>query len=127
MAGIITGVYTPTGAIGLLMCFVLLGAIIYLKYFYVDFAPIRGLPEIPNGPPISGHLYMLGNDHASTAEKWAHDYCWPVYQLRMGNRRAIMLTAFEAAQEWIVKNQTGTIDRPWFHTFHGVISSTSGK
>jgi hypothetical protein len=45
--------------------------IIYLHFFYVDFNHIKGLPEIPGGSWISGHLYMLQNDHASTAESLA--------------------------------------------------------
>jgi hypothetical protein len=26
----------------------------------------------------------------------------------------------------LVKNSTATVDRPWFYTFHGVVSATSG-
>lgn len=99
---------------------------IYLSFFYVDFARIKGIPEIPHASLLSGHLHQLGTNHASTMEKWAHEKGWPVYQIRMGNRRAIVLSSFESAREWLVKNQTAMIDRPWFHTFHGVISSTSG-
>jgi phenylacetate 2-hydroxylase len=99
---------------------------LYIRFFYVDFAHIKGLPEIPGGSFISGHLYMLGNDHASTAEKWAVTNSWPVYQVRLGNRRAIILNSFDVAREWIVSKQTSTIDRPWLYTFHGVVSKTSG-
>lgn len=99
---------------------------VYLYFFYVDIAKIDGIPEIPGGELLAGHLYKLGNDHATTAEAWASKYGWPVFQLRMGRRRAIMLNSFEAARDWIVKNQAATLDRPWFHTFHGVISATSG-
>jgi phenylacetate 2-hydroxylase len=99
---------------------------LYIRFFYVDFAHIKGLPEIPGGSLISGHLYMLGNDHASTAEKWAVANSWPVYQIRLGNRRAVMINSFDVAREWIVTKQTSTIDRPWLYTFHGVVSKTSG-
>lgn len=114
---------------GLLLFLLCLGftAAIYFRFFYVDFSHIRGIPEIANGSLLSGHLYQLGIDHASTLEKWAQTTGWPLFQIRMGNRRAIVLTSFDNAREWIVKNQTATIDRPWFHTFHGVVSSTSGK
>ncbi|TVY48400.1 Phenylacetate 2-hydroxylase [Lachnellula occidentalis] len=98
---------------------------VYLYFFYVDIPKIDGIPEIPGGEILAGHLYTLGNDHATTAEAWAFKYGWPVFQLRMGRRRAIMLNSFEAARDWMVKNQAATLDRPWFHTFHGVISATS--
>jgi phenylacetate 2-hydroxylase len=98
----------------------------YLKFFYVDYAKIKGIPEIPAGELLAGHLYQLGNDHATTAQAWAVRYGWPVFQLRMGRRRAVFLNSFDAAREWLVKNQSSTVDRPWFHTFHGVVSKTSG-
>jgi phenylacetate 2-hydroxylase len=70
---------------------------------------------------------MLGNDHASTAETWAVTNSWPVYQIRLGNRRTMILNSFDVAREWIISRQTATIDRPWLYTFHGVVSKTSGN
>lgn len=102
-------------------------SLFYLVFLYVDYEKIKGIPEIPGGTLLAGHLYKLGNDHASTAEAWSAEYGWPVFQIRMGYRRAIVINSFDAAREWLVKNQYATIDRPWFHTFHGVISKTSGK
>lgn len=101
--------------------------LLVLKFFYVDYPKINGIPEIPGGDILAGHLYKLGSDHATTAETWAKQYGWPVFQIRMGRRRAIFLNSFDAARDWLVKNQSSTIDRPWFHTFHGVVSKTSGK
>ncbi|KUJ16402.1 cytochrome P450 [Mollisia scopiformis] len=102
-----------------------IGVVVYLRYFYVDFGRIEGIPEIPGGSSVAGHLYMLGQDHATTAESWAISNTWPVYQIRFGYRRAIILNSFDAAREWIVTKQTSTIDRPWLYTFHGVVSKTS--
>ncbi|OKL55956.1 hypothetical protein UA08_08651 [Talaromyces atroroseus] len=98
---------------------------IYLRYFYVDFAAIQGIPEIPGASLLHGHLYQLGNDHATTAQKWAEKYGWPIFQMRLGNRRVVVLNGFEVAREWIVTNQASTVDRPLFYTFHGVVSKTS--
>lgn len=100
---------------------------LWLRAFYVDIPRIKGIPEIPGGSLIAGHLYKLGKDHATTAEAWAQQYGWPVFQLRMGRRRAVVINSFDAAREWIIKNQASTLDRPWFYTFHGVVSKTSGK
>jgi hypothetical protein len=100
---------------------------VYLRYFYVDFAAIRGIPEIPAASLLYGHLYQLGNDHATTAQKWAEKYGWPIFQVRFGNRRVVVLNGFEVAREWIVTNQASTVDRPLFYTFHGIVSKTSGE
>ncbi len=100
--------------------------VVYIRYLYVDIPRIKGIPEIPDGDLLAGHLYQLGQHHALTAEKWSEQFGWPVFQLRMGNRRAIILNSFDSAREWIVKNQTATVDRPTLYTFHGVVSATSG-
>lgn len=102
-------------------------AIIYVWCFYVDIPEIKGIPEVPGGELLAGHLYQLGRDHATTAEKWSSQYGWPVFQLRMGYRRAVIVNSFDSAYQFLVKNQSATLDRPWFYTFHGVVSATSGK
>lgn len=117
--------YWSLGLIALISAVTALG--IYVSFFYVDIRKIRGIPEIPGGEILAGHLYQLGSDHATTAEKWSAKYGWPVFQLRMGYRRAVVINSFEAAREWLVKNQSATVDRPWFYTFHGVVSATSGS
>ncbi|KAL4791874.1 cytochrome P450 [Aspergillus venezuelensis] len=100
-------------------------ALVYLYLYYVDYPTLAGIPSIPGGSFLAGHLYLLGADHASTAEKWSKENGWPVFQLRMGRRRAVILNSFEAAREWMVKNQGALVDRPWFYTFHGIVSKTS--
>lgn len=117
-AGLATCLFLPFAA-----C---LAFFVYMRFFYVDFGPIPGIPEIPGGSPLHGHLYLLGRDHASTAERWAQQFGWPLYQVRLGYRRVVFLNGFEAAREWLVTRQSCTIDRPWLYTFHGVVSKTSG-
>lgn len=106
---------------------IILTAAIYLRFFYVDFSAIGGIPEIPGGSLLHGHLYMLGQDHATTAQKWSHDYGWPIYQVRLGSRRVICLNGFEVAREYLVTRQSYTIDRPLMYTFHNLVSKTSGR
>lgn len=101
--------------------------LIYLRYFYNDFPAIQGIPEIPGASLLHGHLYQLGHDHATTAQEWAEKYGWPIFQIRLGNRRVVVLNGFEMARDWIVTNQASTVDRPLFYTFHGVVSKTSGQ
>ncbi|KAK4544295.1 hypothetical protein LTR36_004505 [Oleoguttula mirabilis] len=103
----------------------LCAAWLYLRYLYVDFAPLKGIPEIPGGSLLYGHLKLLGKDHATTAQQWAEQYGWPIFQVRLGYRRVVFLNGFQVAREWLVTHQAATIDRPTFYTFHGVVSKTS--
>lgn len=120
----------PTPAVTLIPAYlsviILTLALIYLRFFYVDFPLVRKIPEIPGGSLLHGHLYMLGRDHATTAQKWSQDYGWPIYQVRLGNRRVIFLNSFKVAREWLVTRQSYTVDRPSLYTFHNLVSKTSG-
>ncbi|KAF2496057.1 putative cytochrome P450 [Lophium mytilinum] len=100
--------------------------VIYKATTYTDIPHIKGLPEIPGAWPIVGHLLKLGEDHATTCEKWWRQYNHSVFQIRLGNTRAVVVNSFEDARKMLVGNQSALIDRPKLYTFHGVISSTQG-
>ncbi|OAL25774.1 hypothetical protein AYO22_04763 [Fonsecaea multimorphosa] len=87
---------------------------------------IKGIPEIPGALPILGHLQQLGPDHATVCEGWWRKYRQSVFQIRLGNTRAVVVNSFEDARQMLVGNQTAVIDRPTLYTFHGVISTTQG-
>ncbi|PVI03921.1 putative cytochrome P450 [Periconia macrospinosa] len=110
---------------------VALSTIIYLIWrscFATDIPHIKGIPEIPGAVPIFGHLLKLGDDHASTCEKWWRQYNHSVFQIKLGNTRAVVVNSFEDCKKILLgpHNQNATIDRPKLYTFHGVISSTQG-
>lgn len=107
--------------------FLLVASWLWAKLLYPDFRNIKGIPEIRGASLMYGHLNQLGNDHASTLQRWSSDNGWPIFQIRLGYRRVIVLNGFEVSKEWIVTNQAFTIDRPQFYTFHGVVSKTSGE
>ncbi|KIW68404.1 hypothetical protein PV04_04355 [Phialophora macrospora] len=91
-----------------------------------DIPKIKGLPEIPGALPILGHLQQLGPDHATVCEGWWRKYGQSVFQIRLGNTRAVVVNSFEDAKRMLIGNQTAVIDRPTLYTFHGVISTTQG-
>lgn len=78
--------------------------------------------------PVFGHLLKLGEDHASVCEKWWRQYNQSVFQIRLGNTRAVVVNSFEDCTKMLVGPgmQNAIIDRPKLYTFHGVISSTQG-
>jgi phenylacetate 2-hydroxylase len=91
-----------------------------------DIPHIKGIFEIPGALPVSGHLLELGDDHATTCEGWWRQYRAPVFQIRLGNTRAVVVNSFAAAKRMLVGHQSAVIDRPTLYTFHGIISSTQG-
>ncbi|KAL4873703.1 cytochrome P450 [Aspergillus spectabilis] len=85
---------------------------------------VKGIPELPNAVPFYGHLKSLGVDHASAFQDAYTKHNHEVVQAKLVTRRVLVLNSFEAAQEFIVKNASATIDKPLFYTFHGIVSTT---
>ncbi|KAJ9622581.1 hypothetical protein H2204_011500 [Knufia peltigerae] len=109
----------------------IVGAIVIVFGLYwwstlTDIPKIKGIPEIPGALPVFGHLLQLGPDHATVCEGWWRKYRQSVFQIRLGNTRAVVVNSFEDAKQMLVGHQTAVIDRPTLYTFHGVISSTQG-
>ncbi|KAK8110346.1 cytochrome P450 [Apiospora kogelbergensis] len=101
-------------------------SLLYYGAYDTDIASIKGLPEIPGAVPVFGHLLKLGEDHATTCEKWWRQYGHSVFQIKLGNTRAVVVNSFEDCKKMLLGNQNALIDRPKLYTFHGVISSTQG-
>ncbi|KAG9246160.1 putative cytochrome P450 [Calycina marina] len=91
-----------------------------------DIPLITGIPEIPHALPIFGHLLTLGADHATVCEAWWRQHRTPVFQIRLGNTRAVVINSFADCKRMLITHQSAVIDRPKLYTFHGLISSTQG-
>ncbi|KAK7425551.1 hypothetical protein QQZ08_007992 [Neonectria magnoliae] len=111
-------------AVALLVVFV--SYVIHAVAFKTDIPHIKGMLEIPGALPVFGHLLQLGEDHASVCEKWWRQYGQSVFQIKLGNTRAVVVNSFEDCKKMLLGNQNAVIDRPTLYTFHGVISSTQG-
>jgi phenylacetate 2-hydroxylase len=92
--------------------------------YRTDVPKIKGLYEIPNALPVVGHLPQLGGDHASACEQLWRKYGQSTFQIRLGYTRAVVCNSFRDANR--ILQHSSVIDRPTLHTFHGVISATSG-
>ncbi|GCB28178.1 phenylacetate 2-hydroxylase [Aspergillus awamori] len=99
---------------------------LYRATMVTDIPRIKGLPEIPGAVPVFGHLQKLGDDHASVCERWWRQYGHSVFQIKLGNTRAVVFNSFEDCRTVLLGHQNAIIDRPKLYTFHGVISSTQG-
>ncbi|KPI46021.1 Phenylacetate 2-hydroxylase [Cyphellophora attinorum] len=114
---------------GSLLLAIIAIAVIYVGYnilYGTDIPYIEGIPEIPGAVPIFGHLLKLGEDHATTCEKWWRQYKHSIFQIKLGNTRAVVVNSFDDCKRMLLGNQNAVIDRPKLYTFHGVISSTQG-
>ncbi|KGO45743.1 Cytochrome P450 [Penicillium expansum] len=105
---------------------VLLTYALYTVMYATDIPHIKGIPEIPGAVPMFGHLLKLGEDHATVCEKWWRQYNQSVFQIKLGNTRAVVVNSFDDCKKMLLGNQNAVIDRPKLYTFHGVISSTQG-
>ncbi|KAI5303696.1 hypothetical protein KEM56_007288 [Ascosphaera pollenicola] len=105
---------------------VLLTYMLYHVMYATDIPHIKGIPEIPGAIPVFGHLLKLGEDHASSCEKWWRQYGHSIFQIKLGNTRAVVVNSFDDCKKMLLGNQNAVIDRPKLYTFHGVISSTQG-
>ncbi|KAF1982433.1 putative cytochrome P450 [Aulographum hederae CBS 113979] len=103
-----------------------LGGLLWKTLTATDIPFIRGIPELPGALPIFGHLLTLGEDHATICESWWKKSKQSIYQIRLGNTRAVVVNSYEDCRRMLVGHQSALIDRPTLYTFHGVISSTQG-
>lgn len=110
----------------LTIAILLLAYFLYNAAYGTDIPHIRGIPEPSGAVPFYGHIKAMGDDHPSALENWSVRNAWPLLQAKLGNRRIIVLNTFEAAQHFIQKNASATIDRPIFWTFHKMVSNTQG-
>ncbi|KAL4949084.1 cytochrome P450 [Aspergillus filifer] len=100
--------------------------LLYKTTLATDIPHIKNLPSIPGAVPIFGHLLKLGDDHATACEKWWRQYGHSVFQIKLGNTRAVVVNSFEDCRKMLLSHQNALIDRPKLYTFHGLISSTQG-
>ncbi|PQE29711.1 Cytochrome P450 protein [Rutstroemia sp. NJR-2017a WRK4] len=98
---------------------------LFILWISTNINRIEGIFEIPGSIPIFGHLLQLGDDHAEACEKLWRRYKKSVYQVRLGNTRAVVLNSFDDCRRMYITHQLSVIDRPVPHTIK-VIARTKG-
>ena len=102
------------------LTFVVLLVCLYQISTRTDVPKIANIPEIPGALPITGHLLSLGDDHATVCEKWWRYYKQSIFQIRLGNTRAVVVNSFDDCKKMLVDHQSAVIDRPTvFHAARG--------
>lgn len=98
--------------------------------FLAVYEAVRFSQRIPNfggpsGYPIWGNIPQIRENAAEKYRQWSLKY-GPVYQVQLGNIPVLVVNSAEKAKEVFLTNSRATSDRPMFHTFHKVVSSTAG-
>lgn len=94
------------------LSFVLLSYLLYRLSIRTDIPIISGILEIPGALPVAGHLLALGDDHATVCERWWREYKQSIFQIRLGNTRAVVVNSFDDCKKMLVGHQSAVIDRP---------------
>jgi phenylacetate 2-hydroxylase len=76
----------------------------------------------PRPVPVLGNLHQLGPNWPETFRRWSAVY-GPVFSIRIGERPVLVINAPRAAKALLVDQGGAYISRPWFHTFHNVLSA----
>lgn len=85
----------------------------------------KGIFQIP-GYPIIGNYFQVQNNAALKFIQWANKYNKSIFQIRLGNKRIIIVNSFETVKQIWGRYSTSVNSRPVQYTFHDVISATQG-
>lgn len=98
---------------------------IYIYDLFTKPKRFNNIFEIPNYP-IIGNLAQLKNNPAKTLMEWSTKYNTSIFQIRLGNKRIIVVNSFDFVSNLWTKNACKNNSRPINYTFHSVVSSTQG-
>lgn len=102
----------------------LFGVWVMLDWLEITSPPkFKGIFVIP-GLPIIGNYFQIRNNPALKYMEWQRQYEHDVFQIRIGNKRIIVVNSFQAVAD--IWRQSAVNSRPFQYTFHNIVSSTKG-
>lgn len=110
-----------------LYCYLPIIAMLLLSIYVYDlFTKPTTIPKIFEIPhyPVVGNLLQLRNNPAQTLLEWSLVYEQQIYQIRLGNKRVIVVNSFDYVAQLWNKNSCSNNSRPMTYTFHNIVSST---
>ncbi|KAH7520265.1 hypothetical protein FEM48_Zijuj08G0125700 [Ziziphus jujuba var. spinosa] len=84
---------------------------ITFKFLLSTRTPYKNLPPGPPSLPIIGHLHLLKLPVHRTFRRLSHKY-GPIYSLRFGSRRVVIVSSPSAVEECFTKNDIVLANRP---------------
>lgn len=113
----------------LLIAVLLLLVWVVLDFFFGVGAPkkISGMRSFNNfNFPIVGNLFTVLDNPALVYMKWSKEHGCSIFQLRLGNKRAIVVNSYEDCKNLLHKFASSTNSRPIQYIFHNIVSETQG-
>uniref|UniRef100_A0A0E0GU36 Cytochrome P450 n=1 Tax=Oryza nivara TaxID=4536 RepID=A0A0E0GU36_ORYNI len=107
-------------------------AILFLLHYYLLGRGNGGVARLPPGPPavpILGHLHLVKKPMHATMSRLAERY-GPVFSLRLGSRRAVVVSSPGCARECFTEHDVTFANRPRFESqllvsFNGAALATA--
>lgn len=84
---------------------------------------ISGILSIPH-VPVMGNIWSLVNNPAKVCMEWANKYQQLIFQVRLGNKRVLVVNSYEDVMN--IWRKSSLNSRPTQYTFHNLLSSTKG-
>lgn len=112
-----------------LLMFIAFLLVLVALYIILDILEIIGPKKVPGifsipHLPVLGNVFELANNPAKVCMEWAEKYHQLIFQIRLGNKRVVVVNSFEDVTNIWKKSSLNS--RPTQYTFHNVLSSTKG-
>ncbi|RCK56617.1 Phenylacetate 2-hydroxylase [Candida viswanathii] len=82
--------------------------------------------SIPGELPFIGHLHLILDNPALIYLTWCKLYNSSVFQIRIGNKRVVVVNEFSDVVALWVNHSCQNNSRPLSYTFHGLVSAFQG-
>lgn len=87
---------------------------------------IANIFSIPGDLPFIGHLHLILDNPALIYLTWYKLYNKLVFQIRIGNKRVVVVNSFDDVVGLWINHSCQNNSRPLSYTFHGLVSALQG-
>lgn len=106
-------------------------ASLILIYIVLDISGVVSPSQIPGifsvpEYPIFGNILQVWNNPALVFINWSQKFKISIFQIRLGNRRIVVVNSYEDIKNLWEKHSTANNSRPITFTFHDIVSISQG-
>ena len=87
---------------------------------------IANIFPIPGELPFIGHLHLILENPALIYLTWSKLYNQSIFQIRIGNKRVVVVNSFDDVVGLWVNHSCQNNSRPLSYTFHDLVSAIQG-
>ncbi|EMG48205.1 phacA Phenylacetate 2-hydroxylase [Candida maltosa Xu316] len=108
------------------ICLLILLTIVICIDYCLSPNEIPHIFSIPGELPFIGHLYLIIDNPALIYLTWSELYQHPIFQIRIGNKRVVVVNSYEDTAGLWINHSCQNNSRPLSYTFHGLVSAIQG-